>query len=119
MILISDTVTNVAQLGNARVFGFDESLGLHGGQFGNINTLASVCTIIFEVPWVMAVKRWGAKKAIGTSFVLCTLGTAFINTYGQAIAVRMLLNAAEQVLLRGSPSSSPPSILRRSQARES
>ncbi|WYZ34266.1 hypothetical protein EsH8_I_000542 [Colletotrichum jinshuiense] len=85
-------------LGNARVFGFDEDIGLHGGQFGNINTLASVCTIIFEVPWVLAVKRWGANKSIGTAFVLwsaCTLGTAFINTYGQAIAVRMLLNAAE------------------------
>ena len=104
MDILLKTVANVVQLGNARVFGFDESLGLHGGQFGNINTLASVCTIIFEVPWVMAVKRWGAKKAIGTSFVLwsaCTLGTAFINTYGQAIAVRMLLNAAEAGLAQG------------------
>ncbi|KAH3918783.1 hypothetical protein HBI56_023820 [Parastagonospora nodorum] len=85
-------------LGNARVFGFDEDIGLKGGQFGNINTLSSVCTIIFEVPWVLAVKRWGANKSIGTAFVLwsaCTLGTAFIHTYGQAIAVRMLLNASE------------------------
>jgi MFS family permease len=91
-------LANVVQLGNARVFGFDEDLGLHGGQFGNINTLSSVCTIIFEVPWVLAVKRWGANKTIGTAFVLwsaCTLGTAFIHTYGQAIVVRMLLNAAE------------------------
>jgi MFS family permease len=88
----------VDQLGNARVFGFDQDLGLHGNQFGNINTLSSVCTIIFEVPWVLAVRRWGANKSIGTAFVLwsaCTLGTAFIQNYGQAIAVRMLLNAAE------------------------
>lgn len=57
-----------------------------------------MCTILFELPWVLAVRRFGANKAIGTAFVLwslCTLGTAFIHTYGQAIAVRMLLNAAE------------------------
>ncbi|RDW60565.1 hypothetical protein BP6252_11948 [Coleophoma cylindrospora] len=91
-------------LGNARVFGFDQDLGLHGGQFGNINTLSSVCTILFEVPWVMAVKRWGANKSIGTAFVLwsaCTLGTAFIQNYAQAIIVRMLLNAAEAGLAQG------------------
>ncbi|KAF7553558.1 hypothetical protein G7Z17_g3525 [Cylindrodendrum hubeiense] len=85
-------------LGNARVFGFDEDIGLKNGQFGNINTLSSVCTIIFELPWVLAVKRFGANAAIGTAFILwslCTIGTAFIQTYGQAIAVRMLLNAAE------------------------
>lgn len=86
------------QLGNARVFGFDEDIGLKSGQFGNINTLSSVCTILFELPWVLAVKRFGARNSIGAAFVLwsiCTLGTAFIQTYGQAIAVRMLLNAAE------------------------
>ncbi|KAF2501284.1 high-affinity nicotinic acid transporter-like protein [Lophium mytilinum] len=91
-------------LGNARVFGFDHDLGLHGGQFGNIQTLSSVSTVLFEVPWVMAVKRWGAKKSIGTAFVLwsiLTLGTAFIHTYAQAIVIRMLLNAAEAGLAQG------------------
>ena len=81
-----------------------KTLGLKGGQFGNINTLSSVCTIIFEVPWVLAVRRFGSKKAIGTSFILwsaCTLGTTFIQTDGQAIAVRMLLNAAEAGLAQG------------------
>jgi hypothetical protein len=48
------------QLGNARVFSFDQDLGLHGGQFGNNQTLSSVSTILLEVPWVVAVKRWGA-----------------------------------------------------------
>ena len=91
-------MANLDQLGNARVFGFDEDIGLKSGQFGNIQTLSSVCTVVFEVPWVLATRRWGAKKAIGTSFALwslCTLGTAFVQTYGQTIACRMLLNAAE------------------------
>ncbi|KAK6597039.1 hypothetical protein H4I96_09691 [Botrytis cinerea] len=91
-------------LGNARTFGFDEDVGLKSGEFGNITTLSSVCTIIFELPWVLAVRRFGANKAIGTAFVLwsaCTLGTAFIHTYAQAIVVRMILNAAEAGLAQG------------------
>lgn len=93
-----------SQLGNARVFGFDEDLGLHGGQFGNIQTFSCISTVLFEVPWTFAVKRYGARAAIGTSFVLwsiLTLGTAFIHTYGQAIVIRMLLNAAEAGLAQG------------------
>ncbi|KAL2062327.1 hypothetical protein VTL71DRAFT_6593 [Oculimacula yallundae] len=85
-------------LGNARVFGFDEDIGLTSGQFGNIVTLSSVCTILFELPWVLAVRKWGAKKAIGSAFVawsLCTIGTAFVQNYAQAIVCRMLLYTAE------------------------
>lgn len=101
---LTSRVLTSEQLGNARVFGFDRDLGLHGGQFGNIQTLSSVSTIIFEVPWVLAVRRWGAKRSIGTAFVLwsaLTLGTAFIHTYAQAIVLRMLLNAAEAGLAQG------------------
>lgn len=86
------------KLGNARVFGFDKEIGLTGRQFGNINTLSSLCTIIFELPWVLAVRKWGANKAIGTAFFLwsaSTLGTAFIHNYAQAVICRMILNAAE------------------------
>ncbi|KAI2730706.1 hypothetical protein CBS147332_2558 [Penicillium roqueforti] len=85
-------------MGNARVFGFDKDIGLKDGQFGNITLLANVCTIVFEVPWVLAVKRFGANKPLGAALILwsfCTLGTAFIQTYHQAIAVRMLLNSFE------------------------
>jgi MFS family permease len=67
-------------------------------MFGNITTLLSVCLIIFEVPWVLAVRQFGANKALGTALLLwscITLGTAFVQTYGQAIAVRMLLGACE------------------------
>jgi MFS family permease len=92
------------QLGNARVFGFDEDLGLTGGQFGNIQMLSSLCTFIFEIPWTLAVKRFGPRKALGISFLLwsaCTLGTAFIHTYEQAIVLRMILCACETGLSPG------------------
>ena len=60
--------------------------------------------VIFEIPWVLAVQRFGARTTIGTAFVLwsfCTLGTAFIHTYPQAIAVRMLLSIFEAGLAQG------------------
>lgn len=91
-------------MGNATVFGFDEDLDLKSGQFSNINTLSSLCTILFELPWVLAVRRWGSKTALGTSLALwsiCTLGTAFIQNYAQAVVVRMLLNASEAGLAQG------------------
>lgn len=91
-------VLTAQQLGNARVFGFDKDIGLTGNQFGTINTLSSVCTILFELPWVLAVRHFGARAALGTAFLAwsaCTIGTAFIQTFGQAVAVRMLLNTAE------------------------
>lgn len=104
LISLISLLLTICQLGNARVFGFDHDIGLKGGEFGNIVTLSSVCTIVFELPWVLAVKRFGANKAIGTAFAIwsaSTLGTAFIQNYGQAIACRMILNAAEAGLAQG------------------
>lgn len=75
-----------------------------GNQFNNIQTLSSFCSFAGELPWTLAVRRFGARKALGTAFLLwsiCTLGTAFIHTYGQAIAVRMILCACEGGLSPG------------------
>ena len=84
--------------GNARVFGFEAGIGLKGIEFNNISTLFYVTYIVFEVPWVMAVKRFGANKVLAIAMVcwsLTTLGTGFIKNYHQAIAVRLLLGAFE------------------------
>lgn len=88
----------LGQAGNAVTFGFSKDLGLVGGQFGNINTLFFVFFILFETPWVMAVKRFGPNKVLGTALVLwsiVTISTGFIRSYRDAIAVRMLLGACE------------------------
>jgi hypothetical protein len=61
-------------------------------------------TILFELPWVLAVKRWGANKAIGTAFVIwsaSTLGTAFVQNYAQVMVCRSILHAAEAGLAQG------------------
>ncbi|KAF4965346.1 hypothetical protein FSARC_6841 [Fusarium sarcochroum] len=95
MVLSSLDRNNV---GNARVFGFEKDLGLYGNRFGIIQTLLSLTLVLFQVPWVMAIKKFGPNKALGTSLILwsiVTLGTAFIQNYPQAIVVRMLLGACE------------------------
>ncbi len=102
--LCNHTELTDLQLGNARVFGFDEDIGLHGRQFGDINTFSSLTTMLFEVPWVLAVRRFGANKALGTAFCIwsaSTLGTAFVQNYAQAIVCRMLVNAAGGGLEQG------------------
>jgi MFS family permease len=66
--------------------------------------LSSICTFLFAIPWTLAVRHFGARKALGAGFIVwsaCTLGTAFITTYGQAIAIRMLLCASQSGLSPG------------------
>ncbi|ERT02406.1 hypothetical protein HMPREF1624_00704 [Sporothrix schenckii ATCC 58251] len=85
-------------LGNAKVFGFATDLNLTGNKFGNLTTVVSVTLIAFEVPWVIAIRRYGANRALGVGLIMwsaVTLGTAFVQTYGQALAVRTLLGIFE------------------------
>ncbi|KAL3419475.1 nicotinic acid plasma membrane transporter [Phlyctema vagabunda] len=87
-----------SNIGNANVFGFSEDLNLKGTQFGNISTLFYVPYILLETPWVMCVKRFGPNKVLAVALVswsIVTICTGFIHTYGQAIAMRMLLGICE------------------------
>lgn len=87
-----------SNLGNARVFGFEKSLGFTGNQFGNLVTLFFVPYILTEVFWVSAVKKFGANYVITIALVgwcLATIGTGFVQNYGQALACRMLLGLFE------------------------
>lgn len=57
-----------------------------------------VTYVIFEVPWVLAVKKFGANSVAAVAIVLwsaVTLGTGFVKNYGQTIAMRLLLGFAE------------------------
>ncbi|KAK4501957.1 hypothetical protein PRZ48_007767 [Zasmidium cellare] len=85
-------------LWNAKVFGLVEGLHLHGNQFNNISTVFYATYVVFEVPWVIAVKRFGANRVLAIALVcwsVVTLCTGFIHNYAQALAMRLLLGAAE------------------------
>lgn len=84
--------------GNVRVFGFEEGIGLTGTQFNDISTVFYATYVLFEVPWVMAVKRWGANTVLAVALVswsTVTLCTGFVQNYTQAIVMRLLLGATE------------------------
>lgn len=87
--------------GNARVFGFEKGTGLTGNQFGDVITVFYATYIAFEIPWTVALKRFGSNNILAVLIVgwsLVTLCTGFIHTYGQAIAVRLLLGVFESGL---------------------
>ena len=67
-------------------------------RFNDISTVFYATYVLFEVPWVMAVKRYGANTVLGVALVswsTVTLCTGFVQNYTQCIVVRLLLGAAE------------------------
>jgi MFS family permease len=54
--------------------------------------------VIFEVPWVLAVKKWGANSVMAVAIVTwsaVTIGAGFVHNYGQIVACRLLLGMFE------------------------
>ncbi|KAK5045441.1 hypothetical protein LTR84_009305 [Exophiala bonariae] len=89
-------------IGNARVMGFETSIGLTGSQFNDIAMVFSPTYIVFEIPWVVAVPYFGIHRVLavaGLGWGVVTLGTGFIHNYGQAIATRVLLGIFEAALV--------------------
>ncbi|KAJ0373991.1 hypothetical protein COL26b_007860 [Colletotrichum chrysophilum] len=85
-------------IGNARVFGLEEDTGMKGTDFNDISMYFYISYVVFETPWVMAVKRLGPGRVLAIAIVswsAITIGTGFINSYGEAIALRVLLGFFE------------------------
>jgi hypothetical protein len=78
---------------DAKLFGLEKDLRFVENDFGNISTLIYVTYVVFETPWVMTVKRFGANFVHAVAFIcwsIVTSGTGFIKNYGQATAMRLL-----------------------------
>lgn len=80
------------------MFGFEESTGMTGTDFNNISMFFYVPYIVFETPWVVFVRRYGAGRVLAVAIVCwsaVTIGTGFVHTYNQVIACRILLGFFE------------------------
>ncbi|XHG03871.1 hypothetical protein AWENTII_007159 [Aspergillus wentii] len=91
-----------SNVGNAKVFGFEAGIGLKGNQFNVVSTVFYPAYIAFEVPWTMAVKRYGPKNILGiamSAWSITTMCTGFIRNYHQALALRILLGSFEAGLV--------------------
>ncbi|PGH09208.1 hypothetical protein AJ79_05737 [Helicocarpus griseus UAMH5409] len=91
-----------SNIGNARVFGFEEGIGLQGTEFNNLTSLFFVTYVVFEIPWVMSIKKLGANRVLATAIVcwsVVTIGFGFVKNYHQALALRLLLGLFEAGLI--------------------
>ncbi|CAH0034662.1 unnamed protein product [Clonostachys rhizophaga] len=97
-ILVIFAYLDRTNIGNARVFGLEESTGMKGNDFNDISMYFYIPYVIFETPWVIAVKKFGPGRVLAVAIVCwsaITLGTGFVNSYREMIAMRVLLGIFE------------------------
>lgn len=91
-------------IGNARLYGLEEDLGLSSQQFQVSVSILFVTYLLFEVPSNLVLKlftprRWIAFIAAAWG-IIATL-TGLVNSYGALLACRLLLGAVEAGLFPG------------------
>ncbi|KAJ5171041.1 Major facilitator superfamily domain general substrate transporter [Penicillium coprophilum] len=91
-------------IGNARLYGLEEDLGLVGNQYQVSVSILFVTYCFFEVPSNLVLKKLRPSRYIATISVLwgiiATL-TGITQTYGGLIACRVLLGVVEAGLFPG------------------
>lgn len=91
-------------IGNARLYGLEEDLGLSSNQFQVAVSILFVTYLLFEVPSNLVLKlftprRWIAFIALAWGLIATMTG--LVQNYGGLIAVRLLLGAVEAGLFPG------------------
>lgn len=91
-------------IGNARLYGLEEDLGLSSSQFQVVVSILFVTYLLFEVPSNLVLKRftprrWIAFIAMGWGIVATLTGLA--SSYGSLLACRLLLGVFEAGLFPG------------------
>ncbi|KAF2972643.1 hypothetical protein GQX73_g915 [Xylaria multiplex] len=93
-----------ANIGNARLAGFETDLGLVGYDYNTVLSIFYVSYIVFEIPSNLACKWIGPGwflPAISLGFGISSLGTAFVHTKSAACGVRFVLGAFEAGMMPG------------------
>ncbi|EEB91523.1 hypothetical protein MPER_10100 [Moniliophthora perniciosa FA553] len=93
-----------ANIGNARLAGFERDLKLEGYDYNIVLTIFYISYIIFEIPSTMACKwirpRWYIPT-ISLGFGIRSICTTFVNNIYAASGVRFLLGIFETGMLPG------------------
>ncbi|KAJ5931155.1 hypothetical protein N7466_006648 [Penicillium verhagenii] len=93
-----------ANIGNAKLAGFNKDLGLKGYDYNIVLSIFYISYILFEIPSNLACKWIGPGwflPAITLGFGICSVGTSFVTNIHNACGVRFLLGAFEAGLLPG------------------
>ncbi|KAE8395008.1 major facilitator superfamily domain-containing protein [Aspergillus alliaceus] len=93
-----------ANIGNAKLAGLEHDLELTGYDYNTLLTVFYISYILFEIPSNITCKWLGPGWVLPTltlGFGICSLCTAFVQTFSSAAGVRFLLGAFEAGLLPG------------------
>ncbi|KAL3595147.1 hypothetical protein FPOAC2_09468 [Fusarium poae] len=104
MVLYLFSFLDRVNIGNARLYGLEEDLGLSSSQFQVAVSILFVTYLLFEVPSNLVLKlftprRWLAFIAAAWG-IIATL-TGLVNSYGSLLACRLLLGVVEAGLFPG------------------
>lgn len=70
----------------------------HCKSTDHYNRYFYIAYVIFETPWVLAVKKWGPGRVLAIAVIswsAITIGTGFANNMNEIIACRVLLGFFE------------------------
>ncbi|KAJ5354933.1 hypothetical protein N7541_005977 [Penicillium brevicompactum] len=93
-----------ANIGNAKLAGFDKDLGLVGYDYNAVLSIFFISYIIFEIPSNLMCKWVGPGwwlPGITLGFGICSVATAFVKDIHSVSGVRFLLGMFEAGLLPG------------------
>ncbi|KAL4804137.1 major facilitator superfamily domain-containing protein [Aspergillus unguis] len=93
-----------ANIGNARLAGFDTDLGLAGNDYNAVLSVFYISYIIFEIPCNLACKWIGPGWFLPLStllFGVSSVATAFVDNQAEASGVRFVLGIFEAGMLPG------------------
>jgi sugar phosphate permease len=104
MLLYLFSFLDRVNIGNARLYGMEKDLGLHGNQYQTAVSLLFVTYILTELPSNLVVKklrpsRWIAFLTVSWGIIATLTGLA--QNYAGLIVCRLLLGAAEGGLFPG------------------
>ncbi|KAH7072637.1 putative MFS transporter [Paraphoma chrysanthemicola] len=93
-----------ANIGNARLAGFERDLGLTGYDYNQVLSVFYISYIVFEIPCNMACKAIGPGwflPGITLAFGIVTVAFAFVTDIQSACGVRFVLGIFEAGMLPG------------------
>ncbi|KAJ5277006.1 hypothetical protein N7524_003159 [Penicillium chrysogenum] len=93
-----------ANVGNAKLAGFDKDLGLEGYDYNAVLSIFFIAYIVFEIPSNLMCKWVGPGwwlPGITLGFGICSVASAFVNDIHSASGVRFLLGVFEAGVLPG------------------
>ncbi|KAI1411465.1 putative MFS transporter [Hypoxylon sp. FL1857] len=93
-----------SNIGNARLAGLEEDLGMRGNDYNALLSIFFISYIIFQIPSNLANKMIGPGWFIpflSFGFGVCSLGMAFVKDMPAACGVRFLLGLFEAGMMPG------------------